>query len=361
MIIKNAHIIMIVALIVLTACSATPTNQIQEEQVKIGFAAPLSGEFSTWGQAIQKGFEFGLEELREQGTDNLKVVYEDTDCDAAKGIQAYQKLTSIDNVKIITGTICSRVALSAHPQIKDKDILFLSSGASHPDVPKLGENVFSLWVADDYEARILGRYSREELKAKTATIIYLVDHPTGNLIKEEFTKTFTSNGGEILDAIQITGKQKDLTTTVTKAIAKNPDTIYLVADPSNAALLIQKIREQDYHKPLLIYGPSITSEIFETQVENKKNLYYAYSKEMQQTDFWKSYKEKTGEEPDPIIALGYDSIMLINEATSKCESDTDCIISYLKNLDIIQTTRGNFTFDEYGALANVSFEVFKVQ
>jgi len=330
----------------------------------IGYATPLTGDASSWGVPSQKGFEFGIAEINKSGGVNgkqIKVMYEDDKCDAKEGLNAFTKLINLDNAKIITGTMCSSVAKAVIPLTEENKIFYLASGASEDSVPRLGEYVFRLWVSDAYEAKAIADYSIDNLKLKTFGVIYVEDHVASKSLKERFIETVKQNNANVIVEDSVLSASKSFSSAISKMTSNNPDAIYVPATPEVLIQLINEIKITGYRGKILAYGAAMLSAGTIDKISDKKNLYYPQPKDIRETKFWKNYKEKTGEDADLLTALGYDSAMFVKEGLEKCGENTDCIKDLFKNRKNWQTTRGEYSFDQYGDIEEVPFEILSLE
>lgn len=357
-------IILVSALIILSLFLVSLTedavNSLSKEEIRIGFVSALSGDAGVWGQSLKKGFEFGVEEINSKGGIDgklIKVIYEDDGCDATTGINAFNKVIEIDGAKIIAGTVCSSVAMSVAQKTQDNQILYMASGATHPDVPKQGDLIFRAWVSDAYESRELAKYAVNKLGLKKLAITHFNDNPAGIALKDNFKETVESNGGEITKIEAYASEERDFKTSLTKIMQDNPDGIYMAAIPEQTPLIVNRARELGYNGMIFLYGPSVLSEGIPEKIGSKEKIYYASPISKQETDFWENYKSKKGEDADVLVALGYDSIKLIEYGLRKCGEDNNCIRDSLLNLKDYTITRGTISYDDYGDLTGVEFEI----
>ncbi len=358
--------ILLIGLIFIASCTpVSKQNTIQKKElnpIKIAFVSSMTGDAGRWGQEVKKGFDFALNELNSKGGINgrqIKVIYEDDECDANKGALAFNKVIELDKVKILTGTVCSSVAMAGMNKVKSNNVLYIASGATSPEVTKQSKNVFRLWVADDYEAKALADYAIEKLGAKTFGVIACTDNPACIALKSNFIKQVEKHNKTITDTEKYVTSDKNIRTELTKLIKDNPDAVYLMAYPKNTALYINQLKELGYKGKILTYSPAITAEGVIEQIKDKSNIYYVSSIEKKETDFWQKYKQKTGEDADSLIALGYDSMKIIEAGLKQCGENNDCIRDYFY-ANKFPLSRGIIQFDENGDLTGISFEGHKV-
>ena len=92
-----------------------------ENTIKIGGIAPLSGAVAVYGVECTNGVNLAVEEINAAGGINgKKIVYiaEDDEGDPAKSVNAYKKLTTQNGIRMIIGSLTSgcTIALTASAQ-----------------------------------------------------------------------------------------------------------------------------------------------------------------------------------------------------------------------------------------------------
>ena len=350
-----------IAIIIMLPINITGLITLNENQeyIKIGYVSSLSGDAGAWGQSLKNGFDFAIEEINSKGGINgklIKPIYEDDGCEPKTGINAFKKVITMDNVKIITGTVCSSVALSVAPTTQENKVLYLASGATHPDVVKQGDLIFRIWVSDTYETEIITKYAINELNVNSLGVIYANDTPTGIAIKDTIEQILNENNKTIIKEEYNSGI-KDFKSIITKMISKNPDAIYVNGVPENLLEIINELKIYGYKGKILAYGPALFTEGLIEKINDKSNVYYPLPITIEQTDFWENYKEKTGEDADILVSGGYDSMKLIEAGLNQCGEDNECIKNYWLSLKEYPITKGDIFFDESGDIKGIEYEI----
>lgn len=352
--------ILIIGLLITQYFTGFLTPNKSEEYIKIGYISALSGDAGIWGQSLQKGFDYAVEEINNNGGINgklIKAVYEDDQCDPKLGITAYNKLIELQDVDIITGSVCSSVALSVAPITQENRILFIASGATQEEVVKQGDLIFRVFPPNSYETTQLINYSIDNLNTKKIGLMYIYDEPTGKIIENKIKEIANSKNIEIPIIETFSKNEIDYKTSVTKIISKDTDSVYILAFSDNIALIINELKKQNYKGKILCYGPAILSEGVIDQINDKTNIYYPEPITEKKTDFWDNYKQKTGEDADIFIAGGYDSMKLIEMGLRECGEDNECIKNKLLSLENYDITRGTISFNENGDIEGMKYEI----
>jgi branched-chain amino acid transport system substrate-binding protein len=332
--------------------------------ITIGYATPLTGDASSWGLQSKKGFDYGINQINLNGGINgkkINIIYEDDQCDPKTAVNIYNKMITIDNVKIITGTMCSNVAKAVIPITEKNKIFYLASGASEDSIPRMGKLISRLWASDSYEAKAIAEYALQNFSIKKIGIIYVKDYIASISLRDKFVETIKLNKNINIFEESILSNDKDYSTSILKILNNNPDAIYVPANPGQTIELVNKIRELGYKGIILPYGASLASKGIPEQITNKYNVYFAQPKDLRQTNFWNDYKHDMNEDADLLAALGYDSAMLLKSTLEKCDVNPECIKKIITETKNWQSARGNFSFDEYGDLKEIPYEIKQLE
>src|SRR5690606_13601679 len=93
------------------------------QEMRIGFAAPLSGTFAPLGQQLRDGAQVAA------NTMSVQLAISDDQCSAEGGKTAADNFVR-ENVQIATGFLCSEALEAALPILNEKNIPVLTSGIS---------------------------------------------------------------------------------------------------------------------------------------------------------------------------------------------------------------------------------------
>jgi branched-chain amino acid transport system substrate-binding protein len=217
------------AIATLTALSSLAIAQ--EQVVKIGHVAPLSGAIAHLGKDNEYGARLAIEELNAKGVSingkkvKLELVAEDDASDPKQGTAAAQKLVDA-KVSGVIGHLNSGTTIPASKIYYDAGIPQISPSATNPKYTRQGFNTAFRLVADDVHlGGLLGRYAVNELKGKSIAVI---DDRTayGQGVAEEFEKAVKAAGGNVVSHEFTTDKATDFMPILTTLKGKKPDIIF---------------------------------------------------------------------------------------------------------------------------------------
>jgi branched-chain amino acid transport system substrate-binding protein len=203
----------------------------QEQVVKIGHVAPLSGAIAHLGKDNENGSRMAIDELNAKGITiggkkiKFELIAEDDAADPKQGTAAAQKLVDA-GVKGVIGHLNSGTTIPASKIYYDAGIPQISASATNPKYTQQGFNTAFRVVANDGQlGGTLGKYAAQTLKAKKVAVI---DDRTayGQGVAEEFSKSAKKNGVQVVAQQYTNDKATDFNAILTSIKSKNPDVIF---------------------------------------------------------------------------------------------------------------------------------------
>lgn len=116
--------------------------------VKIGFIGPLSGDAAVYGEEAQRVLNYRLAQINAEKGTKFQIIWEDGKCSGSDAVNAFQKLTDIDGVKVIIGGFCSSETLGIAPLTWEGKALAVSGWSSNPTIEGASPYVFTLSYSD---------------------------------------------------------------------------------------------------------------------------------------------------------------------------------------------------------------------
>jgi len=222
---KRIHTLPIVAAIAMFASAAQA-----DTVVKIGHAAPLTGEIAHLGKDQENGARLAVEEINKKGLTiagqkvTLELDAQDDAADPRIATQVAQKLVD-DKVAVVIGHLNSGTSIPASKIYSDAGIAQISPAATNPQYTLQGfKTTFRVVSTDAQQGPALANYAIKTLKVKTVAV---VDDATayGKGLADEFEKTAKANGVTVLSHETTNDKAVDFRAILTKIKGERPDAI----------------------------------------------------------------------------------------------------------------------------------------
>ncbi|MFA0739840.1 MAG: hypothetical protein LKKZDAJK_002966 [Candidatus Fervidibacter sp.] len=313
-------------LVTLTGC-----RKPEADVIKIGHFASMTGPTATFGQSTDKGIRLAMDEINRQGGVLGKKIVVITEDDAGKteeAAAAVQKLITRDRVVAILGEVASSRSIVGGNICEARGIPMISPASTNPKVTRGKKWVFRICFTDDFQGLAMARFCYENLKAKRAAILKDRKNEYSVGLAEFFAKTFEQLGGQIVAHENYQEGDVDFKPQLAKIKAANPDVLFVPGYYTECGLILKQAR-RDLGMNLPIAGgdgwdsASLIQEI-RGDLEGKGvyfgNHFSPYEKRPEVQEFVKKFKERYGELPDAMAALGYDAARILADAIKRAGS-----------------------------------------
>jgi|SRR3989344_432442 len=339
---KKQFILMLVilCLFLIVSCKRNVTDN---ETIKLGALAPLSGPLAYFGGEMKQGFDLAIEEINNKGGINgkqIKLVYEDEKCDPKETITALNKLKNFDEVIGFVGPFCgSSIQVSAEFS-QANNLIGISPDTNFG---RLSEKYFSIRGLLELEDKSLAEYAYGKLGLRNINVFYYNNY-YGVQYKEGFKKHFEALGGNVALAEGfLPSELNDFKTQMLK-LTQNADGLFIVfGAPGN---ILNQIKELDISIQVLGIEGVDNENTLNVAKESVEGLVFAETKVNVDDGFNNRFKEKYGEEALIWNANSYDSLMLLKYLFEECGNfETKCAAERMKSLRNYKGAGGTITFN----------------
>ena len=117
--IKAAATLLSAMALAVSSIAAADEVGVTKDTIKIGVFGPMTGAAALFGKSV-----FGIESVYQDINDKggihgrkIVLVRDDDGCDPARGLAAFKKLVTQDEVLAINGGACSNVVMAIKPEI----------------------------------------------------------------------------------------------------------------------------------------------------------------------------------------------------------------------------------------------------
>ena len=214
--------------------------------VTVGLVMELTGPAGAYGQAGAKAAEMAIDDLNNAGGfgNGCKIIT-DTRDSQSQGTVAVDQATQLVNIKkvqVIIGGIISSTTLPILTSVTaPAGVVQVSPASSSPTLTELGREgktngvFFRTITSDALQGTAAAKYAIDQGLKKLA-IIYVNNDFGVNMVKE-FAAAYTKLGGTITSQTPYNEKQSSYSAEASKAMAGDPDGLYLVSYPVDGATI----------------------------------------------------------------------------------------------------------------------------
>ncbi len=302
------------------------------DDIKIGSVAGATGPIAELVAPILAGRNLAAEHVNAQGGllggNNMVLILADSQCDPKAGVDAGQKVVSVEQVVAVIGASCSGATNGMVQSVTiPAGIMSISDSATAPSITDLKDNdlVFRTAPSDAYQGAALAKLAWDAGYRKLAVTYSNDDYNAG--IAEVFAASFQELGGEITANQLHEPNKASYRAEITTLSAGGPEGLALFAyyGGSGITIIRNSLETGAFGKFLAADGMFDASVIETIGAENLVgNLMITQSASDPENASYQLFAElyaDSGFDPAaPYAAHGYDAAFLVALAIQKAGS-----------------------------------------
>jgi branched-chain amino acid transport system substrate-binding protein len=328
-----------------------------QDEIRIGVNAELTGSKPTVGDSCKKAMELLAQQVNQAGGLKvgdkkypIKLYIEDNEDKAESAAAAAQKLISQDNVLAIIGPNASGNAIPAARITEDAKVIMITPWSTNPKTTEGKKFAFRACFLDDFQGQVMAKFARQNLKAKTAAVLYDVASEYNKGIAEFFKKFFEADGGKVVAFESYTKDDKDFSSQLTLIKAANPEVLFLPNYYNEVPLQAQQARRLGITCPFIGSDSWGSAELLHLGAKDLEGSFFSthYAPDIatpKAQKFIKDYQAKYGKIPDDVAALTYDAGNLLLKAIAKAGNlNRQKVRDALASIEEYEGVTGNMKF-----------------
>lgn len=306
------------------AMAFSSCSKKQEPGIPVGQFASLTGAQATFGQSADKGVQLALEEINCSGGvlgQPLRIITKDNQSKPGETSTAVRELITRNKVVALIGEVASGRSLEAAPIAQRSGIPMISPASTNEKVTETGDHIFRVCFIDPFQGTVCAKFAGK-LGAKKAAMLVDVSKDYSMGLAKSFREQFQKEGGTITGQQSYSGGDKDFSSQLTAIKVDNPQIIFLPAYYTEAPLIIRQARQLGITVPFIGGDGWDSTELVGVGGSSVEGCYFSNHFSSQSTDpkvvaFVQAYRKKHNDEPDAMVALGYDSVYLLADAMKR--------------------------------------------
>lgn len=301
-----------------------------QDTIKLGALYNLTGGMSSIDAPALNGAKLKAKLINEAGGlldgKKLEVLGIDTKTDQKAAATGAKKALS-EGVVAGLGYGDTTFVMAAAPLFQDKGVPFVTSGATHPELPKwVGEYMFMTPFGDDDQSFAIADYTYNKLGARNVVVWTDNSMDFTKALSTFFKQRFTELGGKVVVEDFFMMGDKDFSAQIARLKNTDPkaDAVFISAIPNEAGLTVKQIREAGLDLPI-VSGDGFDTELVTTVPGPKlaNDVYfsthtYREDKRPEVLEFIAAYEKEYGRPPEnAFAALGFDAVGLIADGIKR--------------------------------------------
>jgi branched-chain amino acid transport system substrate-binding protein len=318
----------IFAILAIVVCFAMAS--LAAEPIKLGALYNLTGGMSSIDAPALNGAKLKAKLINESGGllggRMLEVVGINTKTDQRATATGAKKALAMGVVAGL-GYGDTTFVMASAPLFQRKGVPFVTSGATHPEIPKwVGDCMFMVPFGDDDQSFAIAEYTYNKLKARKVVVWTDNSMDFTKALSKFFKQRFTELGGKLIIEDFFMMGDKDFSAQIArlKAASPKPDAVFISAIPNEAGLTVKQIREAGLTLPIVsgdgfdtelvttVPGPRLANDVyFSTHTYREDNRTEVLA-------FIEAYEKEYRRPPEnAFAALGFDAVGLIADAIER--------------------------------------------
>jgi branched-chain amino acid transport system substrate-binding protein len=371
----------LVAGLVLSGCSGASTGTTATtgtsgttgtaaKTVKIGFAAPLTGDNAVYGLSMKRAAELAIKEANASAEVKAAgytfvLQPQDDQGDPKQAVNVANLLTGDSAVAAVVGHFNSGCSIPASKVYQTAGLAMMSV-STNPQLTAQGFSVVNRIVAKDTEQ---GAFAAKMVSGKLGMKkVAVIDDSTayGIGLADEFAKDFAAAGGTVVQREKIQAGDKDFSSILTKIKAVGPQAIYYGGAHTEGGLISKQAKSIGM-KVALIGGDMLDSAEYikvAGAASAEGDICTALGLPLEQQpkgkDFETAFKAAyNGDAPGPYDSYAYDSTWAFVKAIVKDGPERAAVAKAVRSITF-DGVSGSFSFDSAGDTSNKAISAYKV-
>lgn len=300
---------------------------IAADTVKIGALIPMTGDLQAYGGPCLNGVKLAVDDINAQGGllgKKLEIKVGDTQTKPQAGIDAAQKLVSVENVFGIVGALSSGVTIpTSQSASMVAHVPQVSPASTSPVITTLDDNdyLFRTVPSDAFQGVALAEVIKEAGYKNMATLY--VNNDYGEGLAVAFKDAFVNKGGKVSQSLPYEPGNASYRGELAKAADGGAEALLLIGYPENGITILRQALEEGYFSKFVYSDGLKAPEIIDAIGAKYLNGGFGTAPQAL-TDtpaaqyFLDSYKKMFGEvPPKPYIDTSYDAAFVLALAAQK--------------------------------------------
>jgi len=334
------------ALLGLSAASANA-------EIKIATAGPMTGQYASFGEQMQKGAEAAVRDINAAGGvlgQMLSLSVGDDRCDPKEAVAVANKFVN-DGVKFVAGHFCSGSSIPASAVYNEEGVLQISPASTNPKLTEQGfSNVFRVCGRDDQQGDYAGAWLSKNYLGKTVAFAH--DKQAYSKGLADLTQAaFEKAGGKVALTETVNPGERDYSAFVTKLKAANIDALYYGGYHTELGLIMRQMRQQGLNAQVLSGDAMNTQEFWSITGEAGEGLLFTFAPDPRAKSEAKEIVDRfkaEGYDPEGYTLYTYAAIQIWAAAANKAGTlDTAKVEEALHSMEF-STVIGPLSFDKNG-------------
>lgn len=302
------------------ALSFSAVASVQAE-LRIGALIPTTGDLQIYGQYSLNGIRLAVDEINAAGGvlgAPIRLIVGDTQTSPQAGVDAAQRMASIDGVHAFVGALASGVTIPVARSVsRVEGIPQISNASTSPVITTLDDNdfLFRTVPSDAYQGVALAQIAQDEGLSRLSVLYINNDYGLG--LAEAFANGFRALGGTVTVMASYEPGNASYRGELRRVNRNNPDALVLIGYPENGQTIIRQAIEGGFFERFVFTDGLRSQEMISNiGAEFMNGSIGSVPRAMEDSPsaayFRDAYESVHGEfPPQPYMDTAYDAVYII--------------------------------------------------
>jgi branched-chain amino acid transport system substrate-binding protein len=297
--------------------------------LKVGVILPMTGDHADFGIEAWNAMQIARDDLKAKKSPKVawELILKDEQSKPEAGGTQAKTLINTAGVHAIVGSVTSGVTRKVFLECKEAGVPGLTPGATNDQITIDGGPYTSrICFKDGFQGPALARFALSQGWKKVAVVEdKAAPYATG--LSESFRKAYADEKGTI-ERTYYQGGDADFSNLIQNVANVKPDVIFIAGYYRDAGLMLKQAQGTWGTTPV-IGGDGFDGSGLITLAGTVKNPIY-FTTHFAADDpnplvqsFTKRYKERFGQAPGAMAAVGYDALIVLADAIDRCKDPRD--------------------------------------
>jgi|HubBroStandDraft_2_1064218.scaffolds.fasta_scaffold99819_1 branched-chain amino acid transport system substrate-binding protein len=326
-----------------------------QEELRIGFIAPMTGPFAQVGKDMNDGLNMYMEEVNGNfGGTKVKIIVEDSQAKPDTAVTKAKKLILEDHVQMFIGGVLASEGYALAPVSTAEKTVYVSSIAAADDLTQrqLGNYPYFIrtgWTSSQPH-QPLGQWACDQGYKKIIAVA--ADYAFGYEVVGGFQKVFEDCGGKIVQKIWPPLGTKDFGPYI-PTFKSDADAVFSLMVGPMPLQFPKQVRASGWTKPIIgggtSYDESVLPFMSDEVIGDVSALQYSAGLQTPKNEaFVKTYRAKYGKVPSYFSESNYTTAMMIDAVMKQTKGawpGAEAFITKMAALKV-DAPRGTVSFDD---------------
>lgn len=350
-----------------TPAAAPSPPKEKEQDLVVGVAGPMSGQFGFIGEQIKRGAQQAVDDINAKGGvlgKKLKLVVVDDGCDAQKATAVAGDLVKQKAV-LVVGHFCSAASIQASTVYAQAGTLQITPASTDPRLTdeaasKNWINVFNIAGRADAQGAVAGDYLAAKYKGKKVAVID-DKSPYGKSLADEARKAMAKKGLKEAIGEEIAQGDTDFSALIDKLKQGKIAAVYFGGYQAEAGLLVHQAQDKDLKAQFIAGDALVTDEFWKASGPAGEGVLMTFRSDPRNLPAAKDVVEefkKADYDPAGYTLFAYAALQVFAEAAGQEKSVKLADLSKALHSHKYATVVGSITFDKKGDVLNPDYVLY---